>query len=85
MAATKPHILMPVSPIASHLRPMRSLATGLVTRGYAVTFVTAAGYEPVITELGAEIVPLEGYGNWVAETDLYSPLFLNYVCCNILP
>lgn len=69
MAVLKPLIVMGMTPQYSHVRPMRTLAKALILRGYSITVVTSSGYGPLFTSIGASVVPLIGYGNWVPESE----------------
>lgn len=46
-----------------HVEKLRAIASGLVQRGYPVTFTTASVYRKGIEAVGARFVPLQGTGD----------------------
>lgn len=69
--AAKPLVLICVTPIYGHVMPIRAIGKELITRGYEVTFVTGSHYKKSLEDIGASLVPLEGYGDFT-EADIDS-------------
>ncbi|KAI9732059.1 MAG: hypothetical protein M1818_007654 [Claussenomyces sp. TS43310] len=64
MAATKPFVLICVTPLYGHVMPIRNIAANLVARGYEVTFLSASSRQQLIEEAGATFCPLEGTADY---------------------
>lgn len=62
--ATKPLVLICVTPIYGHVMPIRAIGKELINKGYEVTFVTGSHYKESLEAIGASLVPIEGYGDY---------------------
>lgn len=60
---TKPQILVSVSPIYGHITPILVVVKDLIARGFEVTVVSTSVFEEKVSDLGAQLVPIQGYGD----------------------
>ncbi|KAH6673788.1 putative UDP-glucuronosyltransferase 2A3 [Halenospora varia] len=65
MASTaKPLVIIGCTPVYGHLAPVRAIAKDLIAKGFEITFVSSSHWRPIIEEIGADFVAIEGYGDW---------------------
>ncbi|KAH8659169.1 hypothetical protein BGZ60DRAFT_382178 [Tricladium varicosporioides] len=65
MASTaKPLVIIGCTPVYGHLAPVRAIAKDLIAKGFEITFVSSSHWKTTIEEIGADFVPIEGYGDW---------------------
>jgi hypothetical protein len=58
----KPPIIMAATPAFSHIEKITTIAQGLLSRGYPVTFISSPEFKEYIESIGATYIPIEGQG-----------------------